>query len=246
MVRKSRKGREEWKTYKNVFDELAERNLFELSTKGHFQTIEGPIALGKEANLFAATRKDGTIVAIKIYRLQNCNFNKMYSYICQDPRFTSIKNQKRKIIFSWVQREFRNLLLSREKIRVPTPYAFKDNIIIMEFIGENEPAPKLKDAFPKEPEKFFEKILEYMKGMIDVEVIHGDLSEFNILNYNEEPVFIDFSQGTTARAANARELLERDAKNVISFFKKKLNISDEREKIIVKDLLSYYDKKMKT
>lgn len=219
MVRKSRKGREEWKIYKNVFDSFTERAIFNLSNQGYFDELIQPIALGKEANVFLATRGDG-FVAVKIYRLENCNFNKMYSYIKSDPRFLGLENQKRKVIFTWVQREYRNLLVARNKISVPSPIVFKDNIVVMDFIGiEHNAAPMLKDLFPSNPEAFFEKVIESVIGLLEVGIVHGDLSDFNILNLEDKPVFIDFSQGTVLKDNDAETLLRRDLKNIFRAFR---------------------------
>ncbi|MFT4260940.1 MAG: serine protein kinase RIO [Candidatus Woesearchaeota archaeon] len=223
MVRKSRKGREEWKTYKNVFDSFTERNLFTLSNKGYFTRLITPLALGKEANIFIAEKGDDHVI-VKIYRLENCNFNQMFNYISNDPRFIGLENQKRKVIFSWVQREYRNLITGREKIKVPTPHAFKDNILIMEMIGD--PANQLKNDVPDDIEEFFEKTVSCIKKLLDAGLVHGDLSEFNILNDDGEPVFIDMSQSTTIKAYNAKELLERDVKNIIRFFSKHMKVRD--------------------
>lgn len=241
MVRKSRKSREEWKIYNNVFDQFTNRLLFNLSTQGHFKELSSPIALGKEANVFYAEKEDGSPVIVKIYRLENCNFNKMFSYITSDPRFLGLENQKRKIVFSWVQREYRNLLIARQKIKVPTPIAFKDNVLIMEFIGEEEPAPMLKDLKPKNPEVFLKKIVKNVKLLISSGLIHGDLSDFNILNYNEEPVFIDFSQATVITSQNASELLERDIKNIKKCFLRLVKADFDK---IEADLRKHFNKKL--
>ncbi len=240
VVRKSRKSREEWKIYKNVFDSFTEKNLFTLSSQGYFSELEQPIALGKEANVFLATKKDGTHIIIKIYRLENCNFNKMFYYISADPRFVGLENQKRKVIFSWVQREYRNLLLAREKINVPTPLGFKDNILLMEFIGEDEAAPKLKDKTPENIEDFLKKTIASVKGLIDAGLVHGDLSDFNILNHKENPVFIDMSQSTPLKTQNSKELLERDIKNICTFFRRHMKIDEEK---IKKDILKHFESK---
>ena len=236
MVRKSRKGREEWKIYKNVFDSFTERSIFNLSNQGYFEELISPIALGKEANVFLATRQDGTYVVVKIYRLENCNFNKMYSYIRSDPRFIGLENQKRKVIFTWVQREYRNLLVAREKIKVPTPIAFKDNIIIMDFIGEERnAAPMLKDAPPQNREKFFQEVIDNIMMLLEAGLVHGDLSDFNILNFNEKPVFIDFSQTTTLKDGDSEELLKRDLKNIFRAFRKiEINEDEVTDKVLEK------------
>lgn len=224
------RGREAWKTYGNVFDQHSERLLEKLAGQGYFEELLGAVALGKEANVFTARRKDGSLIAVKIYRLENCNFNKMYEYISQDPRYLDLKGQKRRIIFSWVQREYRNLLKAREQIRVPTPLAFKDNIILMEFITQGEQAaPQLKDVALDNPEEMFATIITLVKKLYVQGLVHGDLSAYNILVSQEEPIFIDFSQSTPTDSPNARELLLRDLSNISNFFLRQGIPSDPKE-----------------
>ena len=240
MVKKSRKSREEWKIYKNVFDQFTERLIFKLITEGHFERLSIPIALGKEANIFLGETKTGENVIVKIYRLENCNFNKMYYYISSDPRFIGLENQKRKVVFSWVQREYRNLLLAREKIRVPTPLTFKHNVLVMEHIGEDDRSClQLKNADVNNYEEMSEKIIKNMEKLIETGIIHGDLSEFNILVQNQEPIFIDFSQAMPVETIDGAEYLKRDIKNVVRYFKKvgvKLD-QEEIETKLVKKLI---------
>lgn len=219
MARK--KSREEWKVYGNVFDEFTNRHLFKLSTQGYFEELRSALALGKEANIFLADTKDGGQVVVKIYRLENCNFNKMYEYLLQDERFQDLKGQRRKIIFSWVQREYRNLLKARESIRVPRPLMVKDNIIVMELMGDkDDAAPQLKNQIPKDIQKFFDETIECMANLLRGGLVHGDLSAFNILNDDEKPIFIDFSQATTTKSHGWKDLLKRDVENVCIFFSK--------------------------
>lgn len=216
------KTREEWKVWGNVFDNYTFRNLFKLISQGYFEKLKSPISVGKEANIFSAETKDGRMVIVKIYRLETCNFNKMYDYIKLDPRYTGLKKQRRKVIFSWTQREHRNLIKAREVgVRVPSPLTVLDNILVIEYIGDDFIALQLKNSPPSDPQKFFDKVIEYM-GLLwtKAKIVHGDLSSFNILNYNDNPVFIDFSQTTDIRASNALELLERDIRNVCVYFRK--------------------------
>ncbi|HII72033.1 TPA: serine protein kinase RIO [Candidatus Woesearchaeota archaeon] len=213
--------REKFKTYQNVFDNFTLRKLFELGSKGLFLDIKSPISIGKEANIFTAEREDGSLIILKIYRLETCDFNRMYDYIKYDVRYLNLKSKKREIIFNWAQREFRNLQKAREAgVRVPTPIHCSDHIVIMELIGEKEPASKLKDHYPEDPKKYFEKLRGYMRQMWKAGLVHGDLSEFNILNHKDSPVFIDFSQGTITRSGNAIDLLKRDCKNMARFWTK--------------------------
>jgi RIO kinase 1 len=216
-----RESREDWKIYKNVFDAFTIRHLYKLITQGIFEGLEGPVMIGKEANVFSAIRKDGTKVIVKIYRLHSCNFNKMYDYIRADPRFANLKKKRREVIFAWVQREHRNLVKARAAgVRVPTVLASLQNIIVLEFIGDETVSSQAKDDLPEDIKGFADEVVESMKKLYKGGLVHGDLSEFNILVYRKSPVLIDFSQGTTVESPQARELLTRDVKNIVRFFRK--------------------------
>ena len=221
--------REKFKTYGNVFDEFTLRNLFKLNSQGYFEDFLTPVALGKESNVFSAIRKDGKKVIVKIYRLENCDFNKMYDYIKADNRYTNISRSRRNIIFAWTQREFRNLHKARELgVNVPVPLHFYHNILIEEFIGNENPAPKLKDYFPEDIDNFFKLLMNEMKKLHKGGLVHGDLSSFNILNHKEKPCLIDFSQSTEKKSPNYDELLKRDIKNIAAFFNKhKYKVTEE-------------------
>lgn len=217
----SRNAREEWKVRHNVFDEYTNRLLFRLQGQGVFEELVSMIALGKEANVFSAIKKDGSTVIVKIYRLEACNFNKMYSYIRQDPRYLSVSSQRRKTIFAWVEREYRNLLKAREAIRVPTPYTRRDHILVMEMIGHGvTPSQLLKDATPENPAQFLEEIVAMVERLWAAGLVHADLSEFNIINHEGHPVFIDLSQSTTTENHEAKEYLLRDMTSICRYFKK--------------------------
>jgi RIO kinase 1 len=227
-----RESREAWKVYKNVFDDFTIRQIFKLITQGIFDGLESPIKIGKEANVFSAKRKDGTRVIVKIYRLHTCNFNKMYDYIRQDPRFANLKKKRREVIFAWVQREHRNISKARAAgIRVPTVLASLHNIIVLEFIGDETVSMQAKDDMPADIPKFFRDVISSMKKLHKAGIVHGDLSEFNMLNYNGKPVFIDFSQSTLQDSPNYRELLERDVRNICKFFRK-YGVKADDEKVM--------------
>jgi RIO kinase 1 len=220
--------KEKFKTFEGVFDNFTNRTLFELTTKGYFEGLESPISIGKESHIFTALTEKKRII-IKIFRLETADFNRMYEYIRTDPRFLGLKKQRRKIVFAWCQREYRNLLNVREAgVPAPTPFAFKNNVLLEEFIGDQTPAPQLKDQYPKNPQKFFDEIIKNMKKLYQHNLTHGDLSAFNILNYKEKPVFIDLSHTTTKKNSRFQELLERDLKVICQFFNKKgLKVSYE-------------------
>lgn len=217
----TRPSRERLKTYKNVFDTHAERCLFKLAGQGHFDSLDAPLSIGKEANIFIATKgREHRIV--KIYRLETCDFNRMFDYLRYDPRYPHLKSNRRRTIFMWAKREFRNLLRARDAgVRVPTPYAHIDNILIMECIGG--PAQRLKDDPPKAPKEmtiFLSLLLAEMTKLHKNGLVHGDLSEYNILNYQGRPVLIDLSHTIPLESIRGPELLARDIKNVSAFFSK--------------------------
>ena len=232
---KFKEGKDPFKTRHGVFDDFTNRTLFKLISQGHFRGLESPINIGKESNVFSALTKENKRVIVKIYRLETCDFNKMYDYIKNDPRYSNLKRKKRKIIFAWVQREYRNLMNAREaQVNVPLPIIFSNNILVLEFVGKgDEIAPMLKDKIPKNKKLFLNKIEDYIKKLYKSGLVHADLSAFNILNFNETPVFIDMSQSTTLKHPRAEEYLERDVRNICIFFRKH-GLKVEEESVLKK------------
>ncbi|MFH1400892.1 MAG: RIO1 family regulatory kinase/ATPase [Nanoarchaeota archaeon] len=229
----ARMSKEIWKVDKNVFSLAAERALYKLSGQGYFDELVSPVSIGKEANIFSASTHDGGRIIVKIYRVENCNFNTMYQYIRPDPRYMTIKKQRRQIIFTWVQREYRNMLNAREVIRVPTPLAVRENVLLMEFIGKEAPAPKLKDTRIRDP-ALFNKIIKGVRALYKAGFVHADLSEYNILMDGEQPVFIDLSQMTTIENPNHEEYMLRDLGIICKYFR-----SDKKPQ----DILDSFKKK---
>ena len=228
-----KKSKEIWKIYKNVFDEFTVRNIFKLMSQRVIEGLESPVKIGKESNIFTALTGEKKKVIAKIYRLESCNFNKMYDYIKKDLRFLHLKKKRREIIFSWVQREHRNLLKARQAgVRVPTPMTYLHNVLMLEYIGDDNIALQLKDDIPENKRKFFNELVKNVRNLYKkAGIVHGDLSEFNILNYKQSPVLIDFSQATTVKSPNADELLQRDIRNICRFFNK-IGLKVEEEKVL--------------
>ena len=228
------------KVHGNVFDKYTLDNIDRLSARHLFDEMKSAISIGKEANIFSAANGDEEVI-LKIYRVQSCNFNKMYDYLKQDSRVVGIKKQRRKVIYAWTRREYRNLMRARDLgVNVPTPIEVIDNILVLEFIGEKEsPAPQLKDLnFKalglKKTQKLFKDIVAFMRKLHKGGLVHGDLSSFNILYHNEKPVFIDFSQSTINKNNHYDELLERDLRNISTFFQKKgIDIDEKRMKFML-------------
>ncbi len=226
-------SREKYKTRNNVFDNFTNRNLFTLAGRGLFdEETLSPVKIGKEANVFYALKGEEKII-IKIYRLETCDFKRMYEYISLDPRFENLKKKRRDIIFSWAKREYTNLFKAKKaNVKVPTPYMNLYNIVVMSFIGDEKPALQLKDyTFENEEEKkeILEQIIQNYKRLYHkAKLVHGDLSKFNILIHKKKVYFIDFSQTVPIESLNSKELLLRDIKNIVAYFKKEgLKITEE-------------------
>ena len=91
----------------------------------------------------------------------------------------------------------------------------------MEFIGKNgEAAKRAKYAPFEDMQEKYELMCEYMAKMVERKVVHADLSEYNILNNNEEMVIIDVGQGVSTMHPKAGEFFERDVRNLSRWFSK--------------------------
>ena len=133
-------------------------------------------------------------------------------------------------VLAWVRKEFANLQRAREAgVRVPTPIAVERNVLVMELVGLVEDrARRLAEVSVENPETAFEVVREYMDRLHTAGLIHGDLSEYNMIIHDGELVIIDLGQAMTVHHPNARDLLERDCENVAAFFSRQgLDVSSD-------------------
>jgi RIO kinase 1 len=235
------KSDEDKRVGSEVFDTITLKTLYKLANQGYIHLLNGAISTGKEANVFKGADEDDNLVAVKIYRVTTSDFKKMQYYIQGDPRFNVRSNNKRQLINNWVLKEFKNLNRADEVgVRVPKPIIAKNNVLVMEFIGDanGTPARLLRQSKISNPKYIADKIIDYVKKLYkDAEIVHGDLSGFNILIENDEPVIIDLSQGMVVDHPMARELLNRDIDNLIKDFKKMgIEISKDEIKRKIMDL----------
>jgi RIO kinase 1 len=205
-----------------VFDRSTLMVVYDFMNKGVIDEIHGVVRAGKESRVYWGKSKEGKELAIKIYLVVSAEFRKgLVKYIEGDPRFKDVKHDTRSLIFAWAQKEFKNLeLASRAGVRVPRPIAVKNNVLVMEFIGESgEGAPSLKEKTPKNPEKIYEKILVYVQRLYrKAELVHGDLSEYNIMVWRGRPVLFDVSQAVPLVHPMSGFLLRRDLTNLNKYF----------------------------
>jgi RIO kinase 1 len=224
------KDANQFKVSEDVFDDVTLHALYKLVHKKYLSVIGGSISTGKEANVFYGER-DGTSIAIKIYRIRTANFTTMSSYIIGDRRFTRVKKSRKELVFAWTRKEFSNLARAREAgIPVPEPLVWNRNILIMSYLGEGEiPYPQLKNAHFDEPAEIYAIIMKYIDLLYNkAELVHGDLSEFNIL-YGDQLYLIDMGQSVTRDHPRAYQFLMRDIRNINRFFKNRCDVRNDVE-----------------
>ncbi len=113
--------------------------------------------------------------------------------------------------------------LAAAGVRVPHPYGFYDGVLLMELVAdaEGQPAPRLNDLelSPQQAREFHAFLIRQVVLMLCAGIVHGDLSEFNVLVDSHGPVIIDLPQAVDAAANNnASRMLERDVDNLAAYF----------------------------
>ena len=212
---------DQFKSEGSVFDEATLAALYKLVQDGYVQAFGGPISTGKEANVYTAMGSEEVgEVAVKIYRINTSDFRHMQDYLAGDPRFEGIRNDKKSIVLAWTNKEFANLKRARRAgVRAPVPLAVERNVMVMEYLGtDGTHAPTLADARLENPQTAFEVVREYMARLYEAGLVHGDLSEYNIVVDDGELVIIDLGQAVTIHHPNSDEFLDRDCRNVAAFF----------------------------
>lgn len=195
------------------------------------------MSAGKEARVYWGKSFEKKDIAIKIFLTSSAEFRRgITKYLEADPRFSGrIPTSTRKLYSLWAKKEFSNYVRMYEaEVSVPRPLAVYENILVMDFIGlEGTPAPLLKDLDPgpEELERIFGGVLEDLRKMVQkARLVHGDLSEYNIMIWGGRHYIIDVSQAVTLDHPNAYEYLVRDLTNLVKFFNKRgLSVPPLRE-----------------
>ncbi len=113
--------------------------------------------------------------------------------------------------------------LAAAGVRVPHPYGFYEGVLLMELVADEDgmPAPRLNDLelTAEQAREFHAMLIRQVVLMLCAGIIHGDLSEFNILVDAHGPVIIDLPQAVDAAANNnASRMLDRDVENLANYF----------------------------
>ncbi|AXR79490.1 serine/threonine-protein kinase Rio1 [Natrarchaeobaculum sulfurireducens] len=213
------KDADQFKVEQSVFDDATFAALYKLVQDGHVEAFGGPLSTGKEANVYHALGDDRD-VAVKVYRINASNFRQMREYLEGDPRFEGLGGKKKDVVLAWTKKELANLERARKAgVRVPEPIAVERNVLVMEYIGNEEGrAKRLGEVHIENPQTAYEVMREYMRRLYAAGIIHGDLSEYNVVFNEGQLVIIDVGQAVTVHHPNSRDFLERDCTNVANFF----------------------------
>lgn len=228
---------EQLKIEEGVFDNRTMMALWRMFNHGIISELGHVLKGGKEADIYLALggpKVDLEVVVLKIFRLETSDFDKRVDYMVGDPRFEKVKNNVIEIVNTWCKKEFGNLREAEiADVHAPIPYYFKDNILAMEYISdEGQPARTLKNSIVENPDEVLDSILEDMKKLYAVELVHADISEYNILMRKGTPVLIDFGQAVIVNHPKAQEFLERDVTNILDYFDRKYRIERDFDKTL--------------
>ncbi len=221
-------------TLEEVFDQATLMVIYRFMSSGILYEVNGVISSGKEARVYWGKNKEGEDLAVKIYLTSSADFKKgMIKYIEGDQRFKGVKRDTKSLFAAWAQKEFRNLDQAMQaKVRVPKPIAVDSNVLIMEFIGKGgESAPSLKEKTPDRPEKVYNNVITYLRRLYKkAGLVHGDLSEYNLMMWKGKLIMFDMSQSVPTSHPLAQFLLNRDITNVNRFFSRlRVNVLSNEE-----------------
>ena len=240
-------GQYDWvdrRVFDAVFDRSTLMSLHKLMQSGEIETVDYPIARGKEAHVFHATTNQGP-AAVKIFHTTNAVFKSLAKYIDGDPRFSGLKRRHRELVKIWVRKEYRNLRRMRKAgIRVPRPRAVLNNVLVMDLIGdESEPSPRLKDITIDDPKGVFDDLLEMLAVCWQTcDLAHADFSEYNILWYDGEPWVIDVGQAVVSAHPSSNEFLVRDVTRIVQWINRQgyeVNLADSLLRVLEEPVPTY-------
>jgi RIO kinase 1 len=111
--------------------------------------------------------------------------------------------------------------VSKVGINCPKPIIVKRNVLVMEFIGENgKSAPTLNEV--KVSKRDYERTLSIIHKLYrNAELVHSDLSEYNIFKFNRRLIVFDFGSAVNISHPNSEEFLKRDINNINLFFNRR-------------------------
>ncbi len=187
-----------------------------------------PLGVGKESDVYEGLSPDETPVALKFHRIGRTSFKKTKLKRNYTVKYTYTPDWHRQSQIS-AKKEYDVLKhLYPKGVSVPKPIMKNRHVLVMNMVKGAElfHNPELAN-----PQATYKEILSNVKiAYQKVKIIHGDLSPYNIIVQPDQRVLIiDWPQYVSAKHPNAKELLERDIYNVLTFFQRKHNLKNKLE-----------------
>jgi RIO kinase 1 len=209
------------------------KRLQPLVDDGMIDEVIAQLMSGKEAQVYVVRCGDDLRCAKVFKEARQRSFKQAVQY--QEGR--KMRNSRRARAMSkktrygqkeqeqaWLNAEVDALYrLASAGVRVPQPYGFVDGVLLMELVADDEgyAAPRLDDVTlsPEQARDYHGQVMADVVRMLCAGLVHGDLSEFNVLVDRHGPVIIDLPQAVDAAGNNnAAMMLERDVDNMRSYF----------------------------
>jgi len=206
--------------------------LVSLHDQGIITEVLRPLMSGKEAQIYLVSTSNGLAVA-KVYKEANNRSFKQRAAYTEGRKVRNSRDQRAMVKRTKYGREQEEAAWSCTEVdmihrlhaggvRVPVPHFFVDGVLVMELVTDaaGNPAPRLGDVSfePAMAKRIYDRLIREVVRMLCAGVVHGDMSDFNVLIGADGPVIIDFPQSVdTAHNTNARQLLIRDVENLHRF-----------------------------
>uniref|UniRef100_V5HGT3 Serine/threonine-protein kinase RIO3 n=1 Tax=Ixodes ricinus TaxID=34613 RepID=V5HGT3_IXORI len=207
--------------------------LYKLVNREILDEVNGCISTGKESCVFHAAggkTEEFSVpreCAVKVFKTTLNEFKNREQYIREDFRFKDrfSKLNPRKVIHLWAEKEMHNLRrMRRAGIPCPEVVVLKKHLLVMSFVGLNGvPAPQLKEAAlsGEQLANAYAQTVALARALYQrCQLVHADLSEYNLLWHQGQVLVIDVSQAVDRMHPHALEFLLRDCTNISRFFQK--------------------------
>ena len=230
-------------TNEQVLDPRTRMILLQMINRNIVSEIHGCLSTGKEANVYHAVcdppdaeQEHGLSMlqrAIKVYKTSILVFKDRDKYVTGEHRFKQgfNKGSNRSMVKVWAEKEMRNLRrIYAAGLPCPEPVHLRLHVLVMGFLGNEKgvPAPRLKDVVLEgdDVDARWTSLYLDLVGYIIVlyrscELVHADLSEYNVLYHQDKLWLIDVSQSVEHDHPRSLEFLRMDIKNVNDFFRRK-------------------------
>ena len=209
------------------------KGLQALVDDGKIDAVVRQLKSGKEASVYVVTCGD-QIRCAKLYKdAEHRGFHKLAAYQegrkargSRDARALARRGRHGRKMqeTEWTNAEVTALYrLAHAGVRVPTPYGVYDRVLLMELVvdAQGHPAPRLNDVemSAEQARQWHAFTITQIVRMLCAGLIHGDLSEYNVLLDADGPVIIDLPQAVSAASNNnAFSMFERDVNNMRAAF----------------------------